>query len=105
MRIICDHKKDNCHNTAIQIKAIDTPGQDGMSLVYQITLLDGEGETSYTHVLRFQSEDAVGVTDEALLAVVLDRLRGIQSGNLANCETAHALIKIEEALMRLGKRE
>ena len=45
-----------------------------------------------------------GVTQEDLLAIVIDRLRGFQSGPFANRENALALTHCEEALMWLHKR-
>lgn len=45
-----------------------------------------------------------GVTDQDLLEIVRDRLRGFQSGDMPTRETACALTHIEEALMWLNKR-
>jgi hypothetical protein len=45
-----------------------------------------------------------GVSNEALLAVVEDRLQGFQAGEFANRETAIALTKVQEAIMWLHKR-
>lgn len=46
-----------------------------------------------------------GVTNEALLAVVIDRLRGFQSGSYSCRENAQAIAKLEEALLWLKARE
>lgn len=45
-----------------------------------------------------------GVTDQDLLEIVRDRLKGFQSGDMPTRETACALTHIEEALMWLNKR-
>jgi hypothetical protein len=45
-----------------------------------------------------------GITDQDLLEIVRDRLRGFQSGDMPTRETACALTHIEEALMWLNKR-
>ena len=45
-----------------------------------------------------------GVSNEALLAVVEDRLLGFQSGPYACRDNAVALTKIQEAMMWLQKR-
>lgn len=45
-----------------------------------------------------------GVMDENLMAVVIDRLRGFQSGPYACRENALALTKLEESLMWLKSR-
>jgi hypothetical protein len=45
-----------------------------------------------------------GVTDEALLAIVIDRMRGFQSGPFSCRENAVALTKMEEAMQWLHWR-
>jgi hypothetical protein len=45
-----------------------------------------------------------GVSDEALIAIVIDRLRGFQSGPFSCRENALALTKMEEALHWLNAR-
>ena len=45
-----------------------------------------------------------GVTDESLLAIVVDRLRGFQQGQFPCRENALAITKIEEALHWLEAR-
>ncbi len=45
-----------------------------------------------------------GISNEALLAIVIDRLRGFQSGQFACRENAVALTHVETSLMWLQKR-
>jgi hypothetical protein len=45
-----------------------------------------------------------GVSNEALLAILIDRMRGFQSGPFACRENACALTKLEEALHWLHSR-
>ncbi len=45
-----------------------------------------------------------GVTHEALLAILIDRLRSFQAGPYSNRANAIALTKMEEALMWLQQR-
>lgn len=45
-----------------------------------------------------------GVMDENLIAIVIDRLRGFQSGDYKCRENAIALTKLEESLMWLKER-
>lgn len=45
-----------------------------------------------------------GIMDENLIAIVIDRLRGFQSGDYKTRENAIALTKLEEALMWLKER-
>jgi len=59
--------------------------------------------------IRFQSDTILkvgveGWTNEACLAVVIDRLRAFQTGPFACRENALALTKCEEALMWLERR-
>ena len=122
MRTITDHQVNGL-NEALSITAIDKPGPGGANHKYAIELYP-EGSESPKHavVLSFQNgpigspADMNGITGEALLAVLIDRLRGFQftrdeSGNFTKSpgpfacrENAIALTKIEEALMWLQKR-
>jgi hypothetical protein len=45
-----------------------------------------------------------GISDEALLAIIIDRLRGFQSGPFACRENALALTKTQEAMHWLNAR-
>jgi len=45
-----------------------------------------------------------GITNEALLAIVIDRLRGFQSGPFACSENQQAMLSTEAALYWLQKR-
>lgn len=45
-----------------------------------------------------------GMTNESLLAIVIDRLEGFLAGKFPSRETALAKTKLEEALMWLNKR-
>lgn len=73
-------------------------------------LPDGQVEVVKLTRLEFQSkpiagpEDFDGITNEALLAVMIDRLQGFQAGEFKCRENAIALTNLEEALMWLQKR-
>lgn len=100
MRIV----NESAHTTVI---CRDEPGAGNACHVYEVTQT-GYGETSLTHI-EFQNgpiqENGVnGCQNEDLLAIVIDRLQGFQSGNFACRENAIALTKIQEALMWLEKR-
>jgi hypothetical protein len=101
-REITDHKVNGC-NEVIQISAEDGPGPGGANHLYVLSLPDSETW------LRFQNgpikeSGTNGITHEALLAVVVDRLRGFQSGPYACRENALALTKLEEAMHWLHSR-
>lgn len=123
MRTIHDHKVNGL-NEAIAIEAGD-PGLGGAATWYRIfiperftpkpgSIIPGgvalkPGVTVH-YDLSFHNgpikspAEYNGLTNEALLAVVIDRMRGFQSGPFACRENALALTKLEEALMWLQKR-
>jgi hypothetical protein len=85
----------------------DEAGAGNACHSYEITHT-GYGQTSLTHV-EFQNgpiqENGVnGCQNEDLLAIVIHRLQGFQSGQYACRENAIALTKIQEALMWCEKR-
>ncbi len=97
MRQITDHIV-NPANDRITITAVDEPGAGGASHHYAVDIDGGEIGLD----LHFQNgaiaEAGVnGVTQEVLLAVVIDRLRSFQKGPYACRENALALTKLEEA--------
>lgn len=111
MRTINDHKVNGL-NEALTIQAGE-PGSGNAPHLYQVFIPDSyplkPGVTVH-YILGFQNgpiaspEDFNGLTNEALLAVLIDRMRGFQSGPFACRENACALTKLEEALMWLQKR-
>lgn len=94
-------------NEELVIEVMDDPGHGGACHHYKITV---PAEASIDNVkIVFQNggiaEHGVnGISNEALLAVVEDRLLGFQSGQFPSREGAIALTKIQEALMWLHKR-
>jgi len=131
-RIITDHILNGL-NEALTITA-DGPGPDGASHRYDIIgkaeIIPGIGPRPFGVNLRFQNgpigrnpdgttrlQDLNGISNEALLAVLIDRMRGFQfernpdgsfdeskRGKFACKENACALTHMEEALMWLHKR-
>ncbi len=53
---------------------------------------------------RHDAQSLHGITDQDLLEIVRDRLKGFQNGNMPTRETALALTHVEEALLWLNKR-
>jgi hypothetical protein len=101
----------------LDIEVLDAPGQGGANHLYGIygfhsasnpsAPLENRDETCLK--ILFQNGPIAeagtnGVTHEALLAVVIDRLKGFQAGPFACRENAIALTKLEEALLWLQKR-
>lgn len=103
MREIYDHRT-NPANEGIVIAAVDEPGAGGANHVYEVSCPNSFGMT-----LSFQNGPIVengvnGITQEALLAVVIDRLRSFQNGPFSCRENSLALTKCEEALNWLHSR-
>ena len=107
-------------NEALAINVLDEPGQGNACHQYQIQPVDLSvaNETTPADTARlanaacrisFQNGPIAevgvnGISNEALLAVVEDRLKGFQSGDYACRENALALTKIQEASMWLLSR-
>jgi hypothetical protein len=104
MRKITDHIA-NPTNDRIEISVMDEPGAGGAHHHYAV---DVDGTENGLDV-RFQNgpiaEAGVnGVTQEVLLAIVIDRLRCFQAGPFACPENAAALTHSIEALDALKLR-
>lgn len=100
--------KVNPANDVITIKCLDDPGSGGACHIYLITVPEwksADGSLSREEsgtMLSFQdgpiAEVGVnGITHEALLAVLIDRLEHFQKGPYSCRENAIALTKIQEA--------
>lgn len=105
MRLLDAHRI-NPANQELVITVVDEPGHGHANHAYDI-----EGGMAVPTHLRFQngpiSADGNcvnGITHEALLAVLIDRLRGFQSGPYACKANACALTHMEEALHWLQQR-
>lgn len=133
MRELTDHRVNET-NEALKITVLDEPGAGGANHQYQITwsgeikkptieelekmLAEGKkpniapsGAVSLSNVcfIGFQNgpikEAGVnGVTQEALMAIVIDRLRSFQAGPYSCKENSVALTHIETAMLWLQKR-
>jgi len=105
MRYLDEHKVNPANDT-LQIAVVDDPGAGGAHHAYDIT-----GGAAVPTFIRFQNgpinEDGNGVngvTHEALLAIVADRLRSFQKGPYSCKANACALTHIEEAQHWLQQR-
>jgi hypothetical protein len=109
MRKLTDHKVNGL-NEALDITVLDEPGQGNACHEYEIDQVGGAPDSGGAKTLiHFQNgpikEAGVnGISNEALVAIVCDRLRGFQSGPFACRENALALTKLEESQMWLQKR-
>jgi hypothetical protein len=119
MRTINEHKINPANDT-LSITVVDEPGAGGANHHYRIEGFNTTTNASDPFVARhggpaehatvlFQNgpipEVGVnGVTHEALLAIVADRLRSFQKGQFACKANACALTHIEEAQHWLQQR-
>jgi hypothetical protein len=118
-RFLTDHVV-NPANEKLRIEVQDEPGSGGANHLYQITGFDTGSNASDPFVEQYGSParhstvlfqngpipdvGVNGVTHEALLAIVADRLRSFQAGPFACKENACALTHIEEAQHWLQQR-
>lgn len=116
MRELTDHKVNPANDT-LKISVVDEPGSGGAHHRYHISGFDtssnpswaGETVNHSSQNILFQNgpigEAGVnGLTHEALLAIVADRLRCFQQGPFASKANACALTHIEEAMHWLHQR-
>lgn len=117
MRTITNHQVTGANETLV-INVLDEPGQGGANHEYEISS-PGENEPPCSSleptqngvrcVISFQNgpikEFGVnGVTQEALLAIVIDRLQCFQVGPFASADNEEALKHFEAGIFFLQKR-
>lgn len=111
LRKLTDHIVENDSvNHQVSITVMDEPGAGGAHHDYFIHW--PSQEQNYPHGalgVKFQNgpikEVGInGATHEALIAIIIDRLRSFQAGPFAGRENAIALIHLEDALMWLQRR-
>lgn len=105
-RTLTAHKNTTPASEALTITVLDEAGQGGANHSYDI---EGPGPLGPFCRVNFQNgpikEAGVnGITEQALLAIVLDRLEGFQSGPFRCRENALAATKLEEAMHWLSHR-
>lgn len=112
-RGITDHCVNRFNRECVDVFAVDEKSSDGANHMYTIEVREYENpknaEPIAIAMLPFQDGGlkevgANGITDQALLAIVLDRLRGFNDGPYRCRENSVAITKIEEALMWMEKR-
>ncbi len=117
MRTLTDHiVEGDSANHQLSIEVQDDPGQGGACHRYRVAGFDAgsnpghrppEGQTE--KIVLFQNgpikEVGVnGMTHEALLAILIDRMRSFQAGPYSCRDNAVALTHMEDALMWLQRR-
>lgn len=114
-RSLYDHKNNKFNRECISVKTADAPQSDGAHHQYTIDVLfTGDTGNNVDHVIKscalnFQNGGlkevgANGITDQALIAIVLDRIRGFNDGPYRCRENSIIITKLEEAMMWMEKR-
>ena len=111
MRTIERHRKGDLLNKTLELKVLDEPGPGGACgeyrISYPVLVADDEAMPMDT-LLKFQSGNPAveinGISNEALLAVVEDRLSGFAQGPFADQHTIEALRFVTRALKALEIR-
>lgn len=104
MRKIENHKVAGSFNDNIAINVIDPAGEGGASHCYDVVLPNGKVTRIEFQNGPIKASGVNGLTQEALLAIVIDRLRCFQAGPYACEENGTALGFAEEALGVLQDR-
>lgn len=121
MRKLTDHIVDgDSANHQLEIAVLDGPGQGGACHLYQIEGFNSStnpsdpwtarhGQPAVHSTILFQNGPIKefgtnGLTQEALLAIVIDRLRSFQAGPYACVANQNALAHCERALYLLQER-
>ncbi|MCC7424805.1 MAG: hypothetical protein IT428_31425 [Planctomycetaceae bacterium] len=109
MRELTSHKVNGL-NESLKIEVLDEPGPGGACHAYRIAVPNGTAVSRGVCCdIEFQNgpigEVGIrGLSNEALLAVVEDRLKGFQSGAFACRENALALTHLQDAMHWLHHR-
>lgn len=104
MRLLKDHLVDKDTSEQLEIAAMDEPGEGGANHHYLISHPSANFTEIYFQNGPIKERGINGVTNEALLAVVIDRLRSFQNGPFPSTENSQALNHVELALDWLKKR-
>jgi hypothetical protein len=104
-RELTSHRVNSLNNN-LDVLAVDERGHGGANHEYVIRDHDREDPLCEIHFQNGVASEVGcnGVTNEALLAIVEDRLQGFQSDRYSCRENAIALTKIQEAMMWLNSR-
>jgi hypothetical protein len=109
MRELTGHKI-NPANDVLRVLVLDEPGSGGANHHYEIQIPTREENCTATTIpVRFQNgpiaEAGVnGLTHEALLAILIDRMEGFQAGPYASHDNQEALDAMRVAQTALQRR-
>lgn len=108
MREIFDHKSGlaNDPSDALRVFACDERGPGNANHVYKIDLDNGTPAPGFVkfQLGPLQENEFNGCSNESVLAIVIDRLKGFQAGPFACRENAIALTHLQDAQHWLHSR-
>jgi hypothetical protein len=96
-------------NENLQVLVLDNPGVGGANHCYAI-VDKNDPEHKVFQVINFQNgavkevKEINGITNEALLAIIIDRLQGFMEGQFPSEQSAKALEHCQQALTQLNSR-
>lgn len=112
-RELTSHQVNGCNNE-LRIFVMDEPGHGGACHKYQIVNMDGHKDRKLERdavecEVNFQNGPIAevgtnGLTHEALIAILIDRLEGFQSGPYACPENGMVLSCLQSAQRELKSR-
>jgi len=110
MRELTGHKV-NPANDVLKVLVHDEPGSGGANHEYSIGVPAPQADncTATTYPIRFQNGPIAevgvnGITHEALLAILIDRMEGFQAGPYASADNQEALDAMRTAQTALQRR-
>lgn len=109
MREIHTHKTSDFARDHFDVIAVDELGSGGAHHEYLIRTKDKAGATVAELTLKYQhgpiANGVNGILDEALLAVVADRLKAFSEGEFRSRETSLAYTNVQQALLWMQERQ
>ena len=115
-RPLYEHEINKFNRECVKVETADERNEaDNAHHAYKISVVkeaqtsDEQTQIVYEVVLQFQNgglkeTGANGITDQALLAICLDRLRSFNQGKFSSRENSLAITHIEDALLRMERR-
>ena len=108
MREITHHKLNGL-NDAITVEALDARGSGNANHVYRLSLFEDGHSKDMDLNIHFQNGPIKeagfnGFTNEALLAVLIDRMEGFVSGPFNSDDNKEVLHSLNRAMLYLQKR-
>src|SRR2546426_5217159 len=104
MRTLTDHIVSGDQAVQLELNVMDEPGAGGANHWYEISDKRGCIAKILFQNGPIKEAGVNGITQEALLAIVIDRLRSVQAGPYSRRENAIALTHIDETLVWLPRR-